>query len=177
MGGYHTEYSGFRFAMFFLAEYLNMFNICAIAVVLFFGGWLGPHFNLPDWINWAMPLFWFFLKTFGLLFLFIWIRATLPRMRYDQLMTLGWKRLIPLSIALLLSALLAPWAGWLQRTARLPRSLSVAVVLIGGIAVVGAVLTLVITQFVNSFPELSRNASAGIRTIQDSLLFIWNLIT
>ena len=99
VGGYHTEYSGFRFAMFFLAEYLNMFNICAIAVIFFFGGWLGPHFDLPVWINWAMSPFWFFLKTFGLLFLFIWIRATLPRMRYDQLMTLGWKRLIPISLA------------------------------------------------------------------------------
>jgi putative heme transporter len=77
--------------------------------------------------------------------------------------------LIPLSIALLLSALLAPWAGWLHRTARLPRSLSVAMVLIGGIAVVGGVLTLVVTQFVNSFPELTRNAAEGIGTIQKSL--------
>jgi len=77
--------------------------------------------------------------------------------------------LIPLSIALLLSALLAPWARWLHRTAKLPRSLSVALVLIGGIAVVGGVLTLVVTQFVNSFPELTKNAAEGIRTIQDSL--------
>jgi predicted PurR-regulated permease PerM len=77
--------------------------------------------------------------------------------------------LIPLSIALLLSALLAPWVGWLRRRARMPRSLAVALVLVGGIAVVGGVLTLVVTQFVNSFPDLAENATKGIRTIQDSL--------
>jgi predicted PurR-regulated permease PerM len=77
--------------------------------------------------------------------------------------------LIPLSIALLLSALLAPWVGWLRRRARMPRSLAVALVLIGGIAVVGGVLTLVVTQFVNSLPDLAENATKGIRTIQDSL--------
>jgi NADH-quinone oxidoreductase subunit H len=98
VGGYHTEYSGFRFAMFFLAEYINMLNVSAIAVTLFFGGWLGPDFGLPSWIAWAMPIFWFFLKVYALMFLFVWLRATLPRMRYDQLMTLGWKRLIPFSI-------------------------------------------------------------------------------
>ncbi|NQV08090.1 NADH-quinone oxidoreductase subunit NuoH [bacterium] len=110
VGGYHTEYSGFRFAMFFLAEYINMFNVSAIAVVLFLGGWLGPDFGLPGWIAWAMPLFWFFLKTFILVFIFIWIRATLPRLRYDQLMTLGWKRLIPASLVwLLLFAVVTAW--------------------------------------------------------------------
>jgi predicted PurR-regulated permease PerM len=77
--------------------------------------------------------------------------------------------LIPLSIALLLSALLAPSVGWLRRRVRLPASLAVALVLIGGIAVVGGVLTLVITQFVNSFPDLAKNATEGIRTIQDQL--------
>jgi len=98
VGGYHTEYSGFRFALFFLAEYINMFNISAIAVTLFLGGWLGPDFGLPPQVAWVMPLFWFFLKTFVLVFVFIWIRGTLPRMRYDQLMTFGWKRLIPWSL-------------------------------------------------------------------------------
>jgi len=98
VGGYHTEYSGFRFALFFLAEYINMFNVSAIAATLFLGGWLGPDFGLPAQVAWVMPLFWFFLKTFALLFLFIWIRGTLPRMRYDQLMTFGWKRLIPWSL-------------------------------------------------------------------------------
>ena len=99
VGGYHTEYSGFRFALFFLAEYLSIFNMSAIAVTLFFGGWLGPDFGLPAAIAWVMPIFWFLLKTMVLVFLFIWIRATLPRFRYDQLMQLGWKRLIPASLA------------------------------------------------------------------------------
>lgn len=118
VGGYHTEYSGFRFAMFFLAEYINMLNVCAIAVTLFFGGWLGPDFGLPSWIAWVMPIFWFFLKVYALMFVLVWLRATLPRMRYDQLMTLGWKRLIPFSLAwLILFAVVqafrsfgAPWS-------------------------------------------------------------------
>ena len=99
VGGYHTEYSGIRFALFFLAEYINMFNVSAVAVTVFFGGWLGPDFGLPSAIAWVMPIFWFFLKVYALLFVFVWLRATLPRMRYDQLMTLGWKRLIPYSLA------------------------------------------------------------------------------
>ncbi len=118
VGGYHTEYSGFRFALFFLAEYLSIFNMSAIAVTVFLGGWLGPDFGLPAAIAWIMPIFWFLLKTMVLVFLFIWIRATLPRFRYDQLMQLGWKRLIPASIAwLVLFALVtafrrfgAPWS-------------------------------------------------------------------
>jgi NADH-quinone oxidoreductase subunit H len=110
VGGYHTEYSGIRFALFFLAEYINMFNVSAIAVTLFLGGWLGPDFGLPSWIAWAMPIFWFLVKTYAVLFVLFWIRATLPRFRYDQLMTLGWKRLIPLSLVwLVLFALLQSW--------------------------------------------------------------------
>lgn len=99
VGGYHTEYSGIRFALFFLAEYINMFNVSAIAVTVFFGGWLGPDFGLPSGIAWVMPILWFLLKVYALLFVFVWLRATLPRLRYDQLMTLGWKRLIPASLA------------------------------------------------------------------------------
>jgi NADH-quinone oxidoreductase subunit H len=98
VGGYHTEYSGLRFALFFLAEYINIFNISAITVTLFLGGWNGPDFGLPAAIGWIMPIIWFLLKTYILLFVFVWIRASLPRMRYDQLMTFGWKRLIPLSL-------------------------------------------------------------------------------
>jgi NADH-quinone oxidoreductase subunit H len=98
VGGYHTEYSGFRFAMFFLAEYANMFNISALTTTLFLGGWLGPDFGTPASISWIFPIFWFMLKTFALLFVFVWIRASLPRMRYDQLMSFGWKRLIPFSL-------------------------------------------------------------------------------
>jgi NADH-quinone oxidoreductase subunit H len=98
VGGYHTEYSGFRFALFFLAEYANIFNISAITVTLFLGGWHGPDFGAPDWIAWALPIFWFMAKSFMLVFVFVWIRASLPRMRYDQLMSFGWKRLIPVSL-------------------------------------------------------------------------------
>ncbi|MFH2073603.1 MAG: complex I subunit 1 family protein [Actinomycetota bacterium] len=115
VGGFHTEYSGIRFALFFLAEYINMFNLSAIAVTLFFGGWLGPTFPgvLPGFLPALMPIFWYMLKTFVLLFGFIWLRATLPRLRYDQLMDLGWKRLIPASIAwLVLFTVVTAWKAW-----------------------------------------------------------------
>ena len=98
VGGFHTEYSGFRFALFFLAEYINIFNISAITVVVFLGGWNGPDFGTPAAVSWLFPIGWFLLKTFALIFVFIWLRATLPRMRYDQLMSFGWKRLIPVSL-------------------------------------------------------------------------------
>ena len=107
VGGFHTEYSGFRFAMFFLAEYINMFNMCAITATFFLWGWLGPTFEgiAPPFISAIMPIIWLGVKTFALLFVFVWIRATLPRLRYDQLMELGWKRLIPISLVwLILSA-------------------------------------------------------------------------
>ncbi|HEY3382319.1 MAG TPA: NADH-quinone oxidoreductase subunit NuoH [Vicinamibacterales bacterium] len=101
VAGFHTEYSGMRFALFFLAEYANMIVVSAIATTLFFGGWLRPFPNVqflrfldivPTWI-------WFIGKTFVVLYVFLWIRATLPRYRYDQLMRIGWKVLIPLAIA------------------------------------------------------------------------------
>ncbi len=109
VGGYHTEYSSVRFALFFLAEYINMFNISAIAVTLFLGGWNGPTWDsvLPAFVSGLLPVFWFLLKTWALLFVFIWLRATLPRMRYDQLMSFGWKRLIPAALAWLVLATLA----------------------------------------------------------------------
>jgi NADH-quinone oxidoreductase subunit H len=97
VGGFHTEYSGMRFAMFFLAEYINIFSMSALATTLFLGGWTGPTWDgvLPAFISGILPTVWFLLKTYALVFLFFWIRATLPRLRYDQLMQLGWKRLIP----------------------------------------------------------------------------------
>lgn len=88
VAGYHSEYSGMKFGMFFVGEYLGITLISALIATLFFGGWLGPAF-LP-------PVFWFFLKTFCFIFLFILIRASLPRPRYDQLMEFGWKVLLPL---------------------------------------------------------------------------------
>jgi len=98
VGGYHTEYSGFRFALFFLAEYINVFNIAALTVVFFLGGWAGPVIGVPV-IEQLMPVGWFLIKTWAIVFLFVWVRGTLPRMRYDQLMAFGWKRLIPVSLA------------------------------------------------------------------------------
>jgi NADH-quinone oxidoreductase subunit H len=100
-GGYHTEYSGMRFALFFLAEYANMIVVSGVATTLFLGGWLRPFPNVAVlWILDYVPgWMWFLLKTFVFLYIFIWIRATLPRYRYDQLMRLGWKVLIPLAIA------------------------------------------------------------------------------
>jgi len=92
VSGYITEYSGMRYAMFFMAEYIGMMVMASIGTVCFLGGWNGP-FEIP-----FFPPFWFILKVYGFLFLFIWIRATLPRYRYDQLMELGWKLLIPLAL-------------------------------------------------------------------------------
>ena len=99
-GGFHTEYSGMRFSLFFLAEYANMIVISAIVVIMFFGGWLAPFPNVPalSFLGLVPPWIWFIGKIFLFLYIFIWIRATLPRYRYDQLMALGWKVLIPLAI-------------------------------------------------------------------------------
>jgi NADH-quinone oxidoreductase subunit H len=101
VGGFHTEYSGMRFALFFLAEYANMIVVSAVATTLFFGGYLRPFPNVEAlWVLDFVPgWIWFLAKTFVFLYVFVWIRATLPRYRYDQLMRLGWKVLIPLGIA------------------------------------------------------------------------------
>jgi NADH-quinone oxidoreductase subunit H len=99
VAGYHTEYSGIKFAMFLLAEYINAFTICAIATTVFLGGWQGPI--LPSWA-------WFFIKAYFLYFVLIWLRGTLPRLRVDQLMNFAWKTLVPLALAnLMLTALVA----------------------------------------------------------------------
>ena len=101
VGGFHTEYSSLKFALFFLAEYINMATVSALATTLFLGGWHAPFwidhlyggFNEGYW-----PLLWFFGKVFAFIFFFIWLRGTLPRLRYDQFMALGWKWLIPASL-------------------------------------------------------------------------------
>lgn len=101
VGGFHTEYSGMRFALFFLAEYTNMIVVASVATTLFFGGWLQPFPNV-SWLAWlsVVPSWaWFVLKTLALLYLVMWVRATFPRYRFDQLMRVGWKVLIPLAIA------------------------------------------------------------------------------
>ena len=91
--GYHTEYTGMKFAMFFVAEYTNLFIISAVAATVFLGGWQGPF--LP-------PLVWFLIKTYGLIFLSMWVRWTLPRVRMDQMMSFAWKVLTPISLVNLL---------------------------------------------------------------------------
>ena len=91
LAGYHTEYSSMSFAMFFLAEYINMVTVSAVAADLFLGGWHGPF--LPVSLGWV----WFLLKVSAILFFYVWMRWTLPRYRYDQLMAFGWKVLLPLA--------------------------------------------------------------------------------
>ncbi|MFP5275706.1 MAG: NADH-quinone oxidoreductase subunit NuoH [Acidobacteriota bacterium] len=102
-GGYHTEYSSMKFAMFFMAEYANMINVGCVATLLFLGGWTSPFGHLigpfhSAWINALLSIFWFVFKVFTFLFLYIWVRGTLPRFRYDQLMNFGWRFLMPLAI-------------------------------------------------------------------------------
>lgn len=101
VAGFHTEYSGFRFAIYFLAEYANMILISSIVVTVFFGGWLPPFPNVPalKFLHAVPGAIWFLIKVYFFLYLYVWLRATYPRYRYDQLMRLGWKWLIPLSIA------------------------------------------------------------------------------
>jgi len=101
VGGFVTEYSAMRFAMFFLSEFMNTITMSAITVTLFFGGPNGPVPHIPH-TQWLWPILWFLGKTLLFLFVFVWLRGSLPRMRYDQLMDLGWKRLIPLSLGWLL---------------------------------------------------------------------------
>jgi NADH-quinone oxidoreductase subunit H len=103
VAGYHTEYSSMKFAMFFMAEYGNMITVGCVATLLFLGGWTSPFGNLlpmPQniFVQAVLPLFWFVFKVFSFLFLYVWVRGTLPRFRYDQLMNYGWRFLLPLAI-------------------------------------------------------------------------------
>jgi len=102
-GGYHTEYSSMKFAMFFMAEYANMINVGCVATLLFLGGWTSPFGDLigpfqSNLVNALLSIFWFVAKVFGFLCLYVWVRGTLPRFRYDQLMNFGWRFLMPLAI-------------------------------------------------------------------------------
>lgn len=107
VAGYHTEYSSMTFALFFMAEYINMVTVSAVAVNLFLGGWHGPL--LPEYLGWV----WFLVKVFLLLFFYIWMRWTLPRYRYDHLMEFGWKWLLPAAtLNLLVTAGVVIWMGW-----------------------------------------------------------------
>jgi len=122
VAGFHTEYSSFKFAMFFMAEYINMIVISALATTLFFGGWSGPGISLDTatgnvaggWPFALLGVVYFLIKVFAFLYLYFWIRASLPRFRYDQLMNFGWKRLVPLSLAnIFLVGMIIAWrSNW-----------------------------------------------------------------
>jgi NADH-quinone oxidoreductase subunit H len=138
-GGFFTEYTGIRFAIFYLAEFMNLITMSAIAVTLFFGGPSGPALGfLPanGWFNaWIMPIFWFLVKVILLLFLTVWLRATLPRLRYDQLMSLGWKFLIETAFLwLMVSAVVVVakdqgWSMWIV----LPSAIAGALIIAAGL--------------------------------------------
>lgn len=138
VGGFHTEYSSLRFALFYMAEFMNVITMSAIIVTLFLGGPNGPI--LTESVDWIWGVLWFFVKLFALLFVFVWFRATLPRFRYDQLMDLGWKVLIPLSLAwlLVLAALdIGEDRDW--------NSFAVVAVSVGGIVLAAGLLRVAIS--------------------------------
>ena len=134
VGGFHTEYSSIRFSLFFLGEHMNVVTMSGVMVTLFFGGPDGPIPFLSS-VGWLWGIFWFVLKVVAFCFTFIWFRATLPRFRYDQLMDLGWKLLIPLSLGWLIALAsldLARSEGW-------NRGL-VGVIAFGGLLLMGLLL-------------------------------------
>ncbi|WP_424683992.1 NADH-quinone oxidoreductase subunit NuoH [Frateuria sp. YIM B11624] len=119
VAGFHVEYSGSAFAIFFLAEYANMILVSFLASIFFLGGWLSPlqgwvHADAPNWINWIWTggFVWLLIKAFLMSFLFLWFRATFPRYRYDQIMRLGWKVFIPITIVWVLVAGCMKYFGW-----------------------------------------------------------------
>ncbi|MEU4419489.1 NADH-quinone oxidoreductase subunit NuoH [Actinoplanes sp. NPDC024001] len=133
VGGFHTEYSSFKFALFFLAEYINMITVSAFCTTLFLGGWRAPWPITAVWEGanaGYFGLIWFFLKVFALLFGFIWLRATLPRMRYDQFMRFGWKVLIPVNLVWILFLAYFKVARGFTTEARLISAVAIAVVVL-----------------------------------------------
>jgi NADH-quinone oxidoreductase subunit H len=150
VGGFHTEYSSLKFALFFLAEYVNMVTVSALATTLFLGGWRAPYpLSLWEGANQGYwPVLWFIIKLSLFLFLFIWLRGTLPRLRYDQFMRFGWKRLIPFALVwiMLVSLVRAlDQFGNLERRERI-------MILAGGVFVV-ALIWLVVDIFRSQEPE------------------------
>jgi len=115
-GGFHTEYSGMKFALFFLAEYINVFIVCAIGATLFLGGWMPFHIGNWQGFNHVMDFIpsslWFFGKTFFLIFIIMWFRWTFPRLRIDQLLNLEWKYLLPISMVNILLVTIIAIKGW-----------------------------------------------------------------
>ncbi|MCI0687390.1 MAG: NADH-quinone oxidoreductase subunit NuoH [Sporichthyaceae bacterium] len=151
VGGFHTEYSSLKFALFFLAEYINMVTVSALAITMFLGGWRAPWpISIWDGANQGWwPLLWLFGKILALLFLFIWLRGTLPRLRYDQFMRLGWKVLIPISLVwIMLVATL--------RVLRRTEDLDTRPWLLAG---AGLVLLLLVGSFVLDFVNRDKRAA------------------
>jgi NADH-quinone oxidoreductase subunit H len=147
VGGFHTEYSSMKFAMFFLAEYVNMVIVSAFATTLFLGGWMFPFVGLDSPLNQGwLPLIWFGIKLFALLFGFIWLRATLPRFRYDQFMKLGWKVLVPVNLLwiVVISAV---------RAIRHSGGLNTTQILIGGAVVVVIAIAIALLVPEKRLPE------------------------
>ena len=139
VAGFHTEYSGFQFALFYIGEYVNTVTVSAVAVTLFLGGWRGPWFH--SFVPWLGPFLWFLLKLTAVIYLLILIRATLPRMRYDRLMNFGWKVLIPFGLV---------WVLVTGAVVVLPDHFSRRSILVGGAAILGvlALLSLLLPAFV-----------------------------
>ncbi|MCO5323900.1 MAG: NADH-quinone oxidoreductase subunit NuoH [Nocardioidaceae bacterium] len=140
VGGFHTEYSSLKFALFFLAEYVNMATVSAIATTLFLGGWRAP-FGIgtiwPGANEGYWPVLWFFGKVMAFIFMFVWLRGTLPRLRYDQFMHFGWKVLIPISIVWLL--VLATYRA-IENTGGINRSVIYVIMAVLVILIVGLLL-------------------------------------
>lgn len=142
VGGFHTEYSSMKFAMFFLAEYTNMVIVSAFATTLFLGGYLFPFVGVDHALNQGwLPVLWFFIKMGGLLFLFIWLRGTLPRFRYDQFMKLGWKVLVPANLV------------WLVLIAAIRAIRNEGNVSTGQILIIGGIVIVVIVLLTLLLPE------------------------
>jgi NADH-quinone oxidoreductase subunit H len=141
VGGFHTEYSSFKFAMFFLAEYINMVTVSALATTLFLGGWRAPWpLSLWDGANQGWwPILWFTAKVVLGIFVFVWLRGTLPRLRYDQFMRFGWKTLIPINLVWILTITAVHvlrdrgWEWW--RAIAVPAAIVLLVVVVPGLMI------------------------------------------
>ncbi len=160
VGGFHTEYSSLKFALFFLAEYINMATVSALATTMFLGGW-----HAPFWIDevWAganegyWPVLWFFGKVLFFIFIFIWLRGTLPRLRYDQFMAFGWKRLIPISLVWIIAVAT-------MRVAREEIELDSRTTLIGvGVAVVVFLLLFLVPESTEADEEPTPVSAGGAK--------------
>jgi NADH-quinone oxidoreductase subunit H len=157
VGGFHTEYSSLKFALFFLAEYINMATVAALATTLFLGGWAAPWGIAQIWPGanegyW--PVLWFFGKLLFFIFIFIWLRGTLPRLRYDQFMNFGWKRLIPISLVWIVAVAVI-------RAASLDGGLDRMTLFVGIGAVLAAVLVILfVVDYLDSRSERRREAAA-----------------